>query len=101
MCYIYICASVHVLSDLYPLNVKVYRGKRRDLAASVLFYIPIWRYVCMHYVHYWIKIWTCGRIMHFVVECRWLVSWWGCVDASAATANYNLKKGRSVLIYVG
>jgi hypothetical protein len=33
--------------------------------------------------------------------CRWFVSWVGCVDASASTAHYNLRKGRSILIYVG
>jgi len=32
---------------------------------------------------------------------RELVLWLGCVDAARATAVYNLKKGRSVLIFVG
>ena len=27
--------------------------------------------------------------------------WLGCVDAGSATAHYNLKKGRSILIFVG
>ncbi len=27
--------------------------------------------------------------------------WTGCVDAGAATANYNLKKDRSLLIFIG
>mmetsp|Transcript_31905 Transcript_31905/g.45928 ORF Transcript_31905/g.45928 Transcript_31905/m.45928 type:complete len:322 (-) Transcript_31905:119-1084(-) len=51
-----------------------YTGERRDLAASILFYIPF---------------------------MRELVLLLGCVDASSATAKYNLKKNRSILIYVG
>ena len=30
-----------------------------------------------------------------------LLLWLGCVDAGASTANYNLKKGRSLLIFIG
>jgi len=53
---------------------KVYPHPRRDLVASVLFQIPL---------------------------LRELVLWLGCVDASAATAKYNLRLGRSILIFVG
>jgi 2-acylglycerol O-acyltransferase 2 len=30
-----------------------------------------------------------------------MILWCGCVDAGAKTAHYNLKKGRSILIFVG
>jgi hypothetical protein len=52
----------------------VHRGDRRDLAASVLFYIPV---------------------------VRELLLWLGNVDAGKATAQRQLARGRSVLIFVG
>jgi 2-acylglycerol O-acyltransferase 2 len=54
--------------------LDMYNGERRDLAATGLFYIPILRDLCIYL---------------------------GCVDASKKTATYNLKKGRSILIFVG
>jgi hypothetical protein len=53
---------------------NVYSGDRRDLVASVLFFIPV---------------------------LREMLLWLGCVDASASTAKLNLNKGRSILIFVG
>eukprot|EP01038_Epipyxis_sp_PR26KG_P004827 gene4827-6763_t len=53
---------------------KHYKGERRDLAASILFLIPFFKEMLLYL---------------------------GCVDASNATANYNLKKKRSILIFVG
>ena len=52
----------------------VHRGDRRDLCASVLFFIPVFPEVLL---------------------------WLGCVDASSATAHHNLRRGRSLLIFVG
>ena len=62
------------MTDCCGALSKVFRGPRRDLAASILFYIPVIR------------------------ELSLLL---GNVDASSATAKYNLKKGRSLLIFVG
>lgn len=53
---------------------EIYRGERRDLAASIVFKIPIYR--------------------EFLLAL-------GCVDASSKTAHFNLNKGRSLLILVG
>lgn len=53
---------------------NVYNGEKRDLAATGLFFIPLLRDLCILL---------------------------GCVDASKKTAVYNLKKGRSILIFVG
>lgn len=53
---------------------NVYNGDKRDLAATGLFYIPIFREMCILL---------------------------GCVDASKRTAVHNLKKGRSLLIFIG
>ena len=62
------------MTDCCGALSKVHKGPRRDLAASILFYIPVIR------------------------ELSLLL---GNVDASGATAQYNLKKQRSLLIFVG
>jgi len=62
------------MTDAYSFLSKTHPFPRRDLAASVLFYIPL---------------------------LRELLLLLGNVDASAKTAEYNLKKGRSLLIFVG
>lgn len=62
------------MTDCCGMLSSVHRGKRVDLAASVLFFVPF---------------------------LREFVMWLGCVDASAAVANHNLKEGSSVLIYIG
>lgn len=54
--------------------LDLYNGDKRDLAATGLFYIPLLRDLCILL---------------------------GCVDASKKTAVYNLKAGRSILIFVG
>jgi 2-acylglycerol O-acyltransferase 2 len=56
------------------MQTKHYKGARRDLCASVLFTIPIFKDILI---------------------------WLGCVDASPITAHYNMKKGNSIFIYVG
>jgi len=70
------CTLSHglTMTDCLGMLTKIHRGDRRDLAASVLFLFPI------------------------VKEILLLL---GCVDAGASTAHYNLKKGRSILIFVG
>eukprot|EP01034_Spumella_vulgaris_P028604 gene28604-35489_t len=62
------------MTDCCGMLSKHYTGVRRDLAASVLHVIP------------------------FLKE---LLLYTGCVDAGAKTAAYNLKKGRSLLIFIG
>ena len=70
------CTANHMMTMTNSCQMlsKHYRGEKRDLAASILFSIP------------------------FVGELLLLL---GCVDASASTANYNLTKGRSLLVFVG
>lgn len=40
-----------------------------------------------------------------LIRCKWnefqLLLWLGCVDAGSSTAHFNLKRGRSILIFVG
>ena len=62
------------MTDCCGALSKVHTGPRRDLAASILFYIPLIREFCLLL---------------------------GNVDASGATAQYNLKKRRSLLIFIG
>lgn len=70
------CTVSHflVMTDACRMLTSIHKGDRRDLAASILFYIP------------------------FV---RDLLLFLGCVDASKETAKYNIRKKRSILIYVG
>jgi hypothetical protein len=70
------CTVQHILTMTNGCGMlsTVHKGDRRDLAASILFFIP------------------------FV---RDLLLWLGNVDASSKTAHYNLKKGRSLLIFIG
>ena len=53
---------------------QVHNGDRRDLCASILFFMPVFREMLL---------------------------WLGCVDAGSKTAHHNLKRGRSILIFVG
>jgi 1-acyl-sn-glycerol-3-phosphate acyltransferase len=62
------------MTDACGMLSTVHRGDRRDLCASVLFFFPLFREVLL---------------------------WLGCVDASSATAHHNLRRGRSLLIFVG
>ena len=66
----------HVLTmtDSVGFLSKHYRGERKDLVASILMVIPIVK-----------------EILLFL----------GCVDAGASTAHHNMKKGRSILIFIG
>lgn len=66
----------HILTmtDSREFLSKIHPGPRRDLCASVLFLIP------------------------FFKELLLLL---GCIDASSKTARHNLKKNRSILIFVG
>jgi hypothetical protein len=68
------CNHFLTMTDSVQFLSKHYQGERRDLVASVLMYIPI---------------------------LKELLLFLGCVDASAHTAHYNMKKGRSILIFVG
>jgi len=70
------CTAQHLITMTNGCRMldEVHRGERRDLAASVLFLIPV---------------------------VRELLLWLGNVDAGASTAHYNLKKQRSLLIFVG
>lgn len=70
------CTAGHLLTgtDGCGMLSRVFRGPRRDLAASVLFRVPL---------------------------LRELVLLLGNVDAGSATAHYNLKRERSLLIFVG
>ena len=70
------CTVSHFLTmtNCCGMLTEIYRGDRRDLAASVLFYIPL---------------------------VRDLLLFLGCVDASKETVRYNLRKKRSILIFVG
>lgn len=70
------CTVQHILTMTDGVNMlsSVHKGDRRDLAASILFYIP------------------------FIRELMLL---FGNVDASAATAHHNLRKRRSLLIFIG
>lgn len=62
------------MTDSCGFFEKVYAGPKRDLAATVLFLLP---------------------------GLRELISLLGNVDASSKTAHHNLKKGRSLQIFVG
>jgi hypothetical protein len=62
------------ITDMCGFLTTVFSGDRRDLSATILFYIPIFREFCL---------------------------WWGCVDAGKSTATHNLKRGRSLLIFLG
>lgn len=62
------------MTDSCHMLSKVHKGDRRDLCTSVLFFIPI---------------------------LKDMLLWLGCVDASSATAHHNLKKNRSILIFIG
>jgi len=66
----------HILSMTNAVGFlsDIHRGERRDLAASVLFYLP---------------------------GVREILLWLGNVDAGAPTAKLNLRKKRSLLIFVG
>eukprot|EP01031_Cornospumella_fuschlensis_P037714 gene37714-45816_t len=70
-----VCSVNHVLTMTNACGFlsEHYRGARRDLAASVLHYLPLVKDV---------------------------LGWLGCVDASSATARFNLNQGRSLLIYI-
>ena len=58
---------------------------------------------------YWYLMYTTWRIClsHFAYTnilfqiYFQMIMFWGCVDASASTAKYNLKRGRSLLIFIG
>jgi 2-acylglycerol O-acyltransferase 2 len=63
-----------LMTDACGMLSKVYTGPRRDLAASVLFFIPLMR--------------------EFILYL-------GNVDANSKTAAYNLARRRSLLIYIG
>ncbi len=62
------------MTDCCGFLSEIYKGPRRDLIASILFYIPGLRELCLFL---------------------------GCVDASPSTAKYNISKGRSIFIYIG
>jgi len=62
------------MTDCCGMLSQHYKGQRRDLGASVLFYIPFFK-----------------DFLLFL----------GCVDAGHSTANYNLSKGNSLFIYIG
>ena len=70
------CTAQHVLTMTDGVKVlsEVHLGDRRDLAATILFYMPV---------------------------VRELLLLLGNVDAGASTAKFNLEKGRSLLIFVG
>jgi hypothetical protein len=62
------------MTDMCGFLTTVFSGDRRDLSATILFYIPVFREFCL---------------------------WWGCVDAGKNTATYNLKRERSLFIFLG
>jgi 1-acyl-sn-glycerol-3-phosphate acyltransferase len=70
------CTASHLLTMTNGCGMldKVHGGDRRDLCATVLFFVPIFREILL---------------------------WLGCVDAGTRTAHHNLKCGRSILIFVG
>lgn len=71
------CCTVNhglTMTDACGMLSHIYTGDRRDLAASILFFIPIIREILLL---------------------------WGNVDAGGSTAHYNLKRGRSLMIFVG
>ena len=65
---------IMTMTDGLGFLSKIHQGERRDLAASVLFYVPIIREILL---------------------------WLGNVDASSTTAKIHLNKKRSLLIFVG
>lgn len=70
------CTLNHLLTmtDCCGMLSNIYMGPRRDLAATILFMIPVVRDVLLLL---------------------------GCVDASSNTAHYNMSRGRSILIFIG
>lgn len=70
------CTLSHLLTmtDCCGMLSKVHSGARRDLSASILFQIPVLKDILLML---------------------------GCVDASSFTAKYNLKRSRSLFIFVG
>jgi 2-acylglycerol O-acyltransferase 2 len=70
------CTASHLLTMTNGCGMldKVHGGDRRDLCATVLFFVPVFREMLL---------------------------WLGCVDAGTRTAHHNLKCGRSILIFVG
>jgi 1-acyl-sn-glycerol-3-phosphate acyltransferase len=68
------CNHLMTVTDACGMLSQHHRGDRRDLAALVLFTVP------------------------FLSD---LLLWLGGVDASSATAHHNLRKRRSLLIFVG
>lgn len=97
------------MTDSCQMLSSVHTGDRRDLCASVLFYIPLLREVWSSSSSYVLIAWRKSsyyaqpspaqpnvHILH-----QQILLWLGCVDASSKTAHYNLRKGRSILIFVG
>lgn len=71
------CCTVNhglTMTDACGMLSRIYPGDRRDLAASILFFIPIIREILLL---------------------------WGNVDAGGATAHYNLNRRRSLMIFIG
>ena len=67
-------SHILTMTDCCGMLTKHYKGERRDLCATILFYIPIFKDILL---------------------------WLGNVDANSKTAQYNLSKGRSLYIYIG
>lgn len=70
------CTVHHILTMTDGCNMltDIYPSPRADLAATILFFIPILREVLLLL---------------------------GCVDAGGSTAHYNMKRNKSLLIFVG
>ena len=65
---------IMTMTDCCGFLSDVHGGDRRDLAASILFYLPI---------------------------AREILLWLGNVDAGKSTAKHQLQRGRSLLVFVG